>query len=407
MQQNVRFENSRGQKLTGTLHLPDQGAPRTFALFAHCFTCTRNVKAAVHISDALAGAGLGVLRFDFTGLGQSEGEFVDTHFSSNVEDLLAAAQWMADEHAAPRLLVGHSLGGTAVLAAAHRIENVVAVATIGSPADAEHVLHLVQDDIATIEREGEAEVKLAGRPFHIRREFLEDVRSQSVRDGIRSLRRALLILHSPVDELVSIDEASRIYSSALHPKSFVSLDDADHLLTRERDSRYAGRVLAAWASRYLGEEKASDTPRTTAVEGAVVAEARTADGFLTAMNADGHEFLADEPLSYGGTDLGPTPYDFLSAALGACTAMTLNVYARHKKLPLESVRVEVRHDRVHAEDCEDCETKEGKVDHFFRRIAVTGDLDAEARKRLLEIADRCPVHKTLEAEIKIRTEAAD
>ena len=407
MQQNVRFDNARGQQLSGTLHLPDSGAPRAYALFAHCFTCTRNVKAAVHISDALAGAGLGVLRFDFTGLGQSEGEFADTHFSSNVEDLLAAAQWMEDEHEAPRLLVGHSLGGTAVLAAAHRLDDVVAVATIGSPADAEHVLHLVSDDIATIERQGEAEVKLAGRPFHIRREFLEDVRSQSVRDGIRSLRRALLILHSPVDELVSIDEASRIYASALHPKSFVSLDDADHLLSRERDSRYAGRVLAAWASRYLGEAEASATPRTIAVAGAVVAEARTVDGFLTALNADGHEFIADEPLSYGGTDLGPTPYDFLSAALGACTAMTLNVYARHKKLPLESVRVEVRHDRVHADDCEDCETKEGKVDHFFRRIAITGDLDADARKRLLEIADRCPVHKTLEAEIKIRTEAAD
>ena len=319
-----------------------------------------------------------------------------------MQDLVDAAKFMAREFKAPEILVGHSLGGTAVLAAAHYIDSAVAVATIGAPADAEHVLHLLENNLQEIESTGEARVSLAGRPFHIRSDFVEDVRSQSVRDGIGKLRKALLVMHSPVDELVSIQEAANIYQSARHPKSFVTLDDADHLLTREPDSKYAGQVLSAWASRYISGDL-REPPIANYQGGAVVATGRAEDMFLTAVNADGHQLLADEPESYGGEDRGPTPYDFLAAALGTCTVMTMNMYARHKNLPLKNVEVAVRHDRIHARDCEDCETKSGQVDRLSREISMTGDLDETQLKRLMEIADRCPVHRTLEAEIKIRS----
>ncbi|HKJ18848.1 MAG TPA: alpha/beta fold hydrolase [Xanthomonadales bacterium] len=406
MQQSIKIPRTGGQTLAGIIHQPDAGQPRAWALFAHCFTCTKNIRAAVDIADALCDEGIAVVRFDFTGLGQSEGEFADTHFSSNVQDLVDVAEFMAADNHAPQILVGHSLGGTAVLAAAHRIDSAKAVVTIGSPADAKHVLHLIDDDIETIEREGEAKVSLAGRPFHIRSDFVDDVRSQSVRDGIRSLRKALLVMHAPLDELVSIDEASSIYTSAMHPKSFVSLDGADHLLTKRADSRYAGKVLACWASRYIEELKS--TPQAARFQsGAVVGIGKAGDGFRVAINADGHRLLADEPAGVGGSDLGPSPYDFLSAGLVGCTVMTLHMYARHKKWALESVEVETRHGKIHAEDCEDCQTKTGKVDRFDRVLKITGDLDETQRQRLLEIADRCPVHRTLHEEVEVRTRLAD
>lgn len=405
MQQKIHFTNSRGERLAGVVHHPDSGPVRGAALFAHCFTCTKNVLAAVHIAEALASEGILVLRFDFTGLGQSEGDFADTHFSANVQDLVDAAGYMAGEHRAPDILVGHSLGGTAVLAAAHEIDSAVAVATIGSPAEAEHVLHLLGDELETVESQGEAKVNLAGRPFHIRREFVEDVRSQSVRDGVRTLRRALLIMHSPIDELVSIEEAGRLYASALHPKSFVSLDRADHLLTRKEDSLYAGRMLAAWADRYLPQPDLA--PPAQHVAGATRVEGRTQDAFRVQVNADGHGLLADEPAAVGGTNFGPTPYDLLAAALGTCTVMTINFFARREDLPLEEVVVEVVHDRLHVDDCESCETRSGHVDRLTRRIGLSGDLDQEQRDLCMKIADRCPVHKTLQSEIVIENETLD
>jgi putative redox protein len=405
MQKPVHFSNADGIQLAGVLHLPDAGPVRACAVFAHCFTCTKNIKAAARIAGALAGEGMAVLRFDFTGLGQSEGEFAETHFSSNVQDLVDAAAYLAEEYHSPEILVGHSLGGTAVLAAAHQIDSVRAVATIGSPADADHVLHLLEEDLDTIAERGEARVSLAGRPFHIRSDFVEDVRSQAVRDGIGKLRRALLIMHSPVDEVVPVEEAARIYSSALHPKSFVTLDDADHLLSRDQDAVYAGRVLAAWAARYLPHEPVQP-PEAPFVRGATTVAARRDDIFLSAVNAAGHRLLADEPERYGGEDRGPSPYDYLAAALGSCTAMTLNMYARRKQLPLDQVEVTVRHDRVHAKDCEDCESEDGQVDLLNREIAFHGPLSDEQRERMLEIADRCPVHRTLENEIRIRTALA-
>jgi putative redox protein len=406
MQERLVFENARGQALAAIMHKPDAGAIQACALFAHCFTCTKNVRAAVNIAEALVREGIGVLRFDFTGLGQSEGEFAETHFSSNVQDLVDAAAFMRREYEAPAILVGHSLGGTAALAAAHLIDSVVAVATIGAPADAAHVLGLLGGDLDTIESEGEAEVRLAGRSFRIRSDFVEDVRSQSVRDGIRSLRRALLVLHSPVDEIVPIEEAANIYRSALHPKSFVSLEDADHLLTRQRDSAYVGRVLAAWASRYLPAPY--EEPAAAGFEpGTVTVAGRKEDIFLCSVNAAGHALLADEPEALGGENLGPGPYDFLAAALGSCTVMTLNMYARHKKLPVERVEVAVRHDRIHARDCEECETETGHLDRLVREISVRGAVDRAQRERMLEIADRCPVHRTLEGEIRVETRLRD
>jgi putative redox protein len=400
MQSTITFQARSGLQLTGNLHQPDAGQPKAFALFAHCFTCTKNVKAAVNIARALSRQGIATLRFDFTGLGQSEGDFSETHFSSNIEDLLDAAGYLREQHQAPQILVGHSLGGTACLAAATRIEEVKAVVTIGSPADAEHVLGLLESDLPAIEAEGKARVKLAGSTFTIRKDFVDDVRSQSVRDGIRHLRRALLVMHSPVDEVISIDEAARIYSSALHPKSFVSLDQADHLLSRSHDSEYAGLLLAAWASRYI------DNPLPVIAEadferGAVVVTSNAENGLAVAINANGHPLLGDEPASVGGTDRGPTPYDLLSAALASCTAMTLMMYARHKKLALERVEVQVRHDKVHAEDCVDCDKRESRIDQLERRIHLWGELDTAKRQRLLEIADRCPVHKTLHGEIRV------
>jgi len=399
---NVRFQNAAGQTLSGILETP-LAAPRAYALFAHCFTCSKNLKAATNISRALTDAGLAVLRFDFTGLGQSEGEFAETNFSSNVDDLLAAAQFLKEEHKPPAVLIGHSLGGTAVLQAAPQVPSAVAVATIGSPADPGHVAHLFAGAHDQLEREGSAEVSLGGRPFTIKRQFLDDLRTHDLPAAIGGLRKALLIMHAPLDDTVEVDNASSLFAAAKHPKSFVSLDKADHLLTREEDSLYAGKVLAAWSSRYLPPAPASDL---VAEEGHVVARTFV-DGFRTDVQAGPHALTADEPASVGGTNAGPSPYGLLSAALATCTSMTLKMYASFKKLSLVSATVTVTHDKVHAEDCVDCETKDRKVDEFHRAIALEGDLTSSERQRMLEIADRCPVHKTLHGEIKVRTTLAD
>jgi len=395
----IRFTNRAGLELVGNLELPAGGTWQATALFAHCFTCTRNIKAARNITRALAQSGFAVLRFDFTGLGESDGDFSDTSFSSNLDDLEDAAAWMADHLMAPQLLVGHSLGGAAVLAAAERLDSVRAVATLAAPASADHILKQFGDDLETIESEGSAEVRLAGRPFRIRKDFVEDARSHAIEDRLRKLRRALLVLHSPVDKTVSIDNAQSIFAAALHPKSFVSLDHADHLLSDEADSHYAGKIISSWASRFL--EFGAPTP-TEHVEVA----GRTSDQFLCRVQAGRHAVLADEPETNGGKDLGPDPYQYLASALGTCTVMTLNMYARHKKLPVERVHCEVSHDRIHADDCEECEKQSGKIDRLTRVIAIEGELDDDQRARMLEIADRCPVHRTLENEIRVESRLA-
>jgi putative redox protein len=399
--QKVQFPNPDGQKLSGLLDLPS-GPAKAFALFAHCFTCSKNLKAATNIARALNDAGIAVLRFDFTGLGQSEGEFADTSFSSNVDDLLAAVDFLDNEYESPRILVGHSLGGTAVLRAAASIKSAVAVATVGSPADPVHVSHLFEGSIDELRSHGEAEVQLGGRPFRIRREFVDDLETHDLATAVGKLRKALLVMHAPLDEIVEIDNASSLFAAAKHPKSFVSLDDADHLLTRETDARYAGQVLAAWATRYLPQAPADEL---VAADGEVVART-SGNGFRTEVRAGDHALIADEPASVGGTELGPTPYDLLAAALATCTSMTLRMYANHKQLDLESATVRVEHDKIHAKDCEDCESGSGKIDEFRRRIELQGELSEEQRQRMLEIADRCPVHRTLHGEVKVRSRLA-
>ena len=399
----ISFDNDRGEKLSGLLNFP-AGQPRAFALFAHCFTCTKNLKGATNISRSLTDAGIAVLRFDFTGLGQSEGDFADSNFSSNVSDLLAAARYLAAEHQAPEILVGHSLGGTAVLQAAPEIASAVAVATIGSPADPAHVRHLFNDAAGDLQARGEAEVHLGGRPFTIRRQFVDDLERHDLPAAIGGLRKALLVMHAPLDEIVEIDNASQLFIAAKHPKSFVSLDRADHLLSRDADSRYAGSVLAAWASRYLPEADADAVLKGDANE--VIARTFI-DGFRTDVSAAGHPLVADEPVAVGGSNLGPTPYDLLSAALATCTTMTLKMYATHKKLALNSVSARVTHDKIHADDCSDCESTSGKIDAFRRVLYFDGELSDAQQARLLEIADKCPVHRTLHSEVKVRTRLAD
>jgi uncharacterized OsmC-like protein/alpha-beta hydrolase superfamily lysophospholipase len=398
--ERFEFPNGKGEKLAGVLDLPI-GEPTAFALLAHCFTCGKDNLAAKRIAERLAICGIAVLRFDFTGLGGSEGEFANTHFSSNVDDLVAAADHLRRTKGAPAILIGHSLGGAAVLAAAHRIAEARAVVTIAAPVDPGHVAGLFKEHAEAIRAQGEVEVELAGRPFRIKREFLDDVSMQRLKERIAALRKALLVLHAPTDDVVGIDNASQIFIAAKHPKSFVSLDGADHLLSQKSDAVYVANVIAAWAGRYL------DAPQSMTEEeieaGTVLVRETRSGKFQQEIMSGAHRFLADEPVKMGGLDSGPSPYDLLLAGLGACTSMTLRLYADGKKLPLERVSVRLTHNKIHAEDCEHCETREGMVDRIDRTVTLEGALDAEQRKRLLEIADKCPVHRTLESEIDIRT----
>lgn len=396
------FPSADGVRLAARLDLPD-GKPVAYALFAHCFTCGKDINAASRIAGALAARGIGTLRFDFTGLGGSHGDFANTGFSSNLDDLASAAAYMRENGRPISLLIGHSLGGAAVLAVAERLEEVTAVAVIAAPMRVDHVVHQFAEHVPAIEARGEAVVNLAGRPFTIRSSFLEDARSHDQGARVARLGRPLLIMHSPVDAIVGVENARTIFESARHPKSFVSLDDADHLLSRRRDAEYAAGVLAAWASRYLPEAAAAPAVRP---DNAVVVEETGRGRFQQAVTAGPHRLLADEPVSFGGLGSGPSPYDLLLAALGACTAMTLRLYAERKGLALKQARVTLRHTKIHAADCAECETREGKLDDIEGEITLVGDLSAGDRARLLEIADRCPVHRTLHSEVRIRTVAA-
>ncbi len=385
--ESIRLAASQGRSIAARLDTPAD-APRAYALFAHCFTCSKDSKAAAFVAQALAGHGIATLRFDFSSL----------EFSSNLDDLVAAAAWLREHRAAPQILAGHSLGGAAALAVAARIPESRAVATIGAPFDPAHVTHLI-----TVAKENQAdvEVTIAGRPFRVAKSFFDDLAGQKAARTLAALRKPLLVFHSPRDEVVDIDHASKIFLAAKHPKSFVSLDRADHLLTRREDAAYAAAVLAAWASRYLDAEAG---PVET-VPGVRVAEAGEGR-FAQVVSAGKHRFRADEPESAGGDDSGPGPYDLLLAALGACTSMTVRMYAARKQWPLERVRVDLKHDKIHAADCADCETREGRIDRIERVLTLEGGLDEAQRARLLEIADLCPVHRTLHSEVSVTTRLA-
>jgi len=398
--EKIYFPNENGDELAARLDRPD-GSETAFALFAHCFTCSKDLRAVGAISRALNRQGIAVLRFDFTGLGESEGDFADTNFSSNVEGLVAATRFLEDEYESPRVLIGHSLGGAAVLQAAQRIESVQAVATVGAPYDPEHVTHHLEDAIDEIEEKGEARITLAGRTFTIRKQFLDDLATTRMKDTIGRLNRALLIFHSPVDKIVGVENAARIFKAAKHPKSFVSLDDADHLLTDQADAEYVGVVLGAWARKYV------EAGAPTGDDHRAQVLTRTEDRLRTEVSAGGHSLVADEPSSVGGDDAGPTPYDLLLSALGTCTGMTLRMYADRKDWPLEEAVVRLSHEKIHAEDCKDCETGDGKIDRIDRDIELHGDLSAEQRERLLEIANKCPVHRTLHSEVDVQSHLQD
>ncbi|TNF89814.1 MAG: OsmC family protein [Gammaproteobacteria bacterium] len=401
----LEFDNAVGEKLAGLLELPERmDQVAGFALFAHCFTCGKDIAAASRISRALAAEGIAVLRFDFTGLGSSDGDFANTSFSSNVDDLLCAAEALAQQYRAPQILIGHSLGGAAVLSAATRLDAVRAVVTIGAPATAKHVAHLFSEQADEIRQQGEARVQLGGREFSIKQQFVDDIESYSSTGAIRELDAALLVFHSPQDTIVSIDEAAKIYQAALHPKSFISLDRADHLLSRAEDAEYVARTIASWVSRYLEAGGAGEDEAFPDLQDGEVLITELNHRFLRGMYSTSHFLRADEPARYGGSDLGPTPYDLLLMSLGSCTSMTLRMYANRKKLPLEDVQIRLVHERVHAEDCVDCKDK---LERITRRIELVGDLDDDQRQRLLEIADRCPVHRTLESDPQIVTELVE
>jgi len=403
--ERFQFAGEGGHQLAAALDLPD-GPVHAYALFAHCFTCGKDVLAAKRIATALAVKGIAVLRFDFTGLGSSEGDFANSTFSSNIADLVHAADHLRETRGPPAILIGHSLGGAAILAAAGQIPDAKAVVTIAAPSDPAHVTHLFKDSIEDIRTHGKVEVQLAGRPFHIKREFLDDIAEHGLMADVAKLHKALLIMHSPTDDTVGIDNATNIFLAAKHPKSFVSLSGADHLLSAKRDSAYVADVIAAWAERYVDPVAAVSAAAAEGPRNVVVRETR-ASKFQQTVTSGPHQLLADEPVGAGGEDSGPGPYDLLLSALGACTSMTMRMYADRKSLPVERITVTLKHNKIHAEDCAECETREGLIDQIDRVIAIEGALDADQRKRLMEIADKCPVHRTLTSEVRILTREAD
>lgn len=404
--ERFQFTGEGGHQLAAALELPD-GEPAAFALFAHCFTCGKDTLAAKRISVALAAKGIAVLRFDFTGLGSSEGDFANSTFSSNVADLVHAADHLRTTRKAPSILIGHSLGGAAILAAAGKIPEAKAVVTIAAPSDPGHVTGLFKEHIDDIRAQGEVEVSLAGRPFRIKREFLDDIVEHELIQDIAGLHKALLVMHSPVDDTVGIDNATKIFVAAKHPKSFVSLDHADHLLTKPADALYAADMIAAWTSRYIDTAKPAKAMDLPEEPRKVVVQETRKSKFNQIITVGPHHLVADEPIAAGGEDAGPGPYDFLLAGLGACTSMTMRLYADRKSLPLDRVTVTLKHSKIYAKDCAECETRDGMLDQIERDIAIDGALDAEQRKKLMEIADKCPVHRTLISEIRIVTKAVD
>ncbi|MDT0676249.1 bifunctional alpha/beta hydrolase/OsmC family protein [Autumnicola musiva] len=394
----VTFNNKNGNKLSGYMEVPTNQKPQNFVLFAHCFTCNKNFFAPKVISRNLASQGFGVLRFDFTGLGESEGDFSDTNFSGNIEDLIAAAEFLEKEYNAPSVLVGHSLGGAAVLMASEKISSVKAVATIAAPSTVTHVKGLLAEQMENLQKDADAMVNIGGRSFKIKKQFLEDLHQHDLQQKLENLDKAVLIMHSPQDAIVEIKNAEELYSVLSHPKSFVSLDGADHLLNDQKYPAYAGKLIASWAERYIPAEEEVDLE----TDHQTVANLGN-EGLTTEIKTGIHNFIADEPVKIGGNNYGPTPYELISAGLAACTSMTLQMYARRKKWPLQNVETHIDYAKQHAFDCHNCEEEDSKIDTFLREIVISGNLNKEQKERLLEIADKCPVHKSLTGKIQVKT----
>ena len=399
--QKIIFKNKNGQTLSGRLELPANQHPHSYAIFAHCFTCNKNLTAIKNIGRTLSTNGFGVLRFDFTGLGESEGEFSDANFSGNVDDLIAASDYLTANYQAPALLIGHSLGGAAALFAASQIDSIQAVATIAAPSDPEHVKHLLRSSIEEIEQNGKALVNIGGRDFTIKKQFLDDLEQRTLWATLKNLRKPLLIMHSPQDRIVGIKNAEEIYKAARHPKSFIALDGADHLLMHQNDSNYVGEIISSWAKRYLRTASPSQLPKT---EHQVVASLDFEDGFTTQMKVGNHYLIADEPTTSGGNDFGPSPHELVSAGLSACTAMTLQMYAKHKNWRIENVEVHTSHSKTVTSSNKENESFSASSDTFQRKIKITGDFDKKQLNRLLQIAEKCPVHKTLRNSSEIISE---
>ena len=398
----LNIQNAKGFQLQAYLELPANQKPNNYAIFAHCFTCNSTLKPVKNISRALTAHGFGVVRFDFTGLGKSEGEFADSYFSANVEDLLAVNDYMKEHYEAPSLLVGHSLGGAAVIVAASKLDNVKAVATIGAPAATEHVKQHFSHHVEEIAQKGDVEVNIGGRPFKINQEFVDDFDKTDLPEITKKLRKPILIMHAPFDKVVGIDNAHKLYKSAHHPKSFISLNDADHLLLDPKDSGYVGNMIGAWVQGYFdtSDNAILDTEDEQLVGHINLLE----DNFTTSLQTKKHSFVADEPESFGGDDFGPSPYDYLSAALASCTAMTLKLYAERKKWDLQEVFVYITYSKKHSEDLMRDLEKPTRFDHLLKKLKLIGNLDESQKEKLKEIASKCPVHKTLLSDIVIDTE---
>ena len=403
--EKLQISNNKGIKLQAYLELPANQKPNYYAVFAHCFTCSSTLSAVKNISRSLTNHGFGVLRFDFTGLGRSEGEFSDSYFSANVDDLIAVNDYLKVNYKAPTLLVGHSLGGAAVLVAASKLDNIKAVSTIGAPATIDHVKHLFSHDIGNIKEQGLIKVNIGGRPFHIDEDFVSDFDKTDLPSIVKNLRKPLLIMHSPIDTIVGIKNAEQLYLHAHHPKSFISLDDADHLLSNSEDSSYVGNVIGAWVERYF--ESKENTMLNTEGEQLVAHLNLKEDNFTTKIQTAKHNFIADEPTTIGGDDFGPSPYDFLSAGLAACTVMTLKLYAERKQWDLQEVYAYITYSKKHSEDLILDVEKPSRIDHLLKKLVFVGDLDNSQKQKLKEIASKCPVHKTLITDTIIETEILD
>lgn len=397
--ERISIPNSSGHQLSAYIELPANQKPSYMAVFAHCFTCSGSFAPVRHITRELTNYGFGVVRFDFTGLGKSEGHFSDSHFSANVQDLIDVCNYVSQKYLTPSLLIGHSLGGAAAITAAHQLKDIKAVATIGAPANVEHVKHHFEHKINEVLQQGQADVNIGGRPFVINKKFVEGFDKIALLDIVKKLKKPILILHSPFDKIVGIENAQNLYHNAFHPKSFISLDQADHLLTQKEDSVYVGSVIGAWVKKYYPPKENIFLDREG--EQLVGHLNLEEDQFTTSIQTKSHALIADEPLEVGGDDFGPSPYELLVAGLAACTTMTLKLYANRKKWDLKEVYVYLTHSKKHMEAPGEASTN--KIDFIEKKLKFVGNLTDEQRARLLEISAKCPVHRTLSNGIKFKT----